>query len=203
MACCIVAALVLALTGRLTPWRRRPNLDAGFAPVATRPAAPTGPPSPAIRRTAIGAVLPRRRAALGWFLRFAALATTAYLVCSALAVWSGLAISAAPRQEWLIRTLVLALVAVAAGVYGSRTLSAGTDASSRSQIVGYGLAAGGVVALELMMLDMHVLALYHLPHGFGHNLFQVLCVLAIGTGALLAGDIRTRQLDTTPQLGRP
>lgn len=202
MACCIVAALVLALTGRLTPWRRQPNLDAGFAPVASRQAVTTPMPSRAVGRAMAIAELPRRRAALGWFLRFAALATTVYLFGSAVAVWSGIAFGAAPRTEWLLRTVVLTLVAVTAVYYGSRTLAAGRDTSTRSQVVGYGLAAAGVVALELMTLDMHILALYHLPHGFGHNLFQVVCVLSIGTGALLAGDVRPRQFATTPQSGR-
>lgn len=191
MACCIIAALVLALSGRL-PGRRRPDLDGGFAPVAVWPAAGTSAVATSLTAAGAHELLSRRQAALGWFLRFAACATFLYLIVSGSVAVGDIA-AGAPAGAWLVRTAVLVVVGAGAALYGSKTLARGHDTSTRSHIVGYGLAATGIVALELMMLDMHILSLYHLPHGNAHNAFQALCLVCTITGGLLAGDLRLRQ----------
>lgn len=191
MGCCIVAAIVLALSGRFTG-RRRPDSDAGFAPVAVWPAEAAFIGTASVGAVRTPDVLSQRQAALGWFLRFAGCATFVYLVLNGCVAVDSIA-GGADLGVWLVRTVALVVVGAVAALHGSRLLAHGRDTSTRSDIAGYCLVAAGLVALELMMLDMHVLKLYHLPHGNAHNMFQALCIVCIIAGGLLVADVRGRQ----------
>lgn len=188
MVCCIVATLVLAVVHRLLPWRRT-STDAGFAPAVRRPATGmkvVGAPFDRTHREL--PVLPRRRAIAAWTLRLGAIAAGLYLATSAVLVVLGVAHDVADSSSWLIRSVGVLLIAASAAGLG-RVLSArGVDPLTRTQTAGCGSLAAGVVFLELMVVDMHVLGLYHLPDSFAHHMFQASCLLAAGIGVVLLGD---------------
>jgi hypothetical protein len=194
----VVTAILLTLLHRLMPWRR-PSEDAGFAPVARRSApdvdgAPTTDATPQRwldRRTASGA----------WMLRFAGLTAALYLAGSAVLVITGSAHAMAPTWMWVLRSVVVAAVALVALRYASRWHRRAPDPSSRTQIIGFATLAAGAVAMVLMGVDMHVLGLYHIQDAGLHTSLHATAVLAMLVGAALTLAMR-RSVAPAPAMVR-
>ncbi|MCH5641127.1 MULTISPECIES: hypothetical protein [unclassified Gordonia (in: high G+C Gram-positive bacteria)] len=186
MACCIVAALLIAVYHRLAPWRARRALsDDGFAPTANRPApgeasAAFLPPRHPDR------TLDTRTGVAAWTLRFVAVGLGVYLAMSALLVTCGIATGDAAQTIWLVRTAGALLLAAVAIRVASRLMRRGDDPCTRSQIVGCACVGIAIASLELMALDMHVASLYHVHNVTLHTVMHVLPLAAAFVGLLLA-----------------
>ena len=127
MACCIVAALLLALIRRVAPGRRG-DLDAGFAPQAMRPA-------------------PGARAN----------------VCTR-----------DPRPQ------------------------SSSVTQTRHTRTAWVAIALGVAAVEVMLIDMHVLGVHHVPHGV-HTAVYGVAVSTVAIGVLLLSRTQAAPHSITPQ----
>jgi hypothetical protein len=191
MACCLIAATILAMLHRLTPWRRRQTDIAEFAPVALRtapgvkPAAATLselPPRPAPLDIRLGLV--------AWTLRFCSLGACIYLVLVALLVRTGIVHSSAPTATWVLRTGCVILLAGAATIAAARLLGRGQDRSTRRQIAGCAAVGFGLVLFESMLVDMHILSLFTTGglafHSAFHTGVHAVSVVLLVTGVLLA-----------------
>lgn len=200
MVCCVVTAILLAVLHRLMPWRRTSD-DGGFAPVAARMATDTndGPATHSLPERWLGP----RAAAGAWMLRFAGLTAALYLAGSAVLVVSGTAHDVAPTWIWVLRSVVLAAVALVALGYASRLHRRAPDPSSRTQIIGFAALASGAVAMFLMEVDMHVLGLYHVHDAGLHTTLHASAVAAIVVGAALTLATRGSAAPAPSMAGSP
>jgi hypothetical protein len=185
MACCVIAALVLAILHRLTPWRRRTPDIAGFAPQASRPApgqvvAKVDVPQPPV-------ILNRRVAALAWVVRFVAVGAAVYLSATALLVRFGVVHSHAPVSLWLARTLVIVAAAAIAMLLSANIFRRGTDLSTGREIIGYAAIGFALMAIEGMAFDMHLLSIYHvMDPGLHHGIqLATYAILLLGIATVL------------------
>lgn len=185
MACCIVAALVLAILHGLTPWRRRTPDTAGFAPQATRPEPGTTPVPADVPRSP--ALLGRRAAALAWVFRFVAVGAVAYLAIVAVLVRIGAAHSMASGSLWATRTLVIVIVAGLATALSANIFRRGGDPLTRREIAGYAGIGFALTTIEAMALDMYLLSIYHVMNPLVHNgiHFAAFAVLLLGLALAL------------------
>ncbi|AZG46548.1 hypothetical protein [Gordonia insulae] len=181
MVCCVVAAFVLLIAQRVMPWRSRCD-DGGFAPVATR----TGSPGSDVEAPSTTAVpeLDQRSAALSWTARSVAASTAVYLVAAAALLASGLGADTGTVTAWVVRSLALVATIVVLLHLSTRIRRRGYDPSTRAQIVGYGAMGAGIAGLGLMVIDMHLLHLYHVHGTVAHLVMQGLPVLAVFGGML-------------------
>lgn len=187
MACCVVAALVLAVLHGLTPWRRRAPDIAGFAPTASRP----GPGEPEAHRAAIAqtrqpAPLSRRLAALGWVTRFVAVGAVFYVATVALLVRYGIAHTHASQTHWLVRTLAIVGAAAAAMALSTIIFRRGSDRSSGRQIVGFAAIGLALMAIEGMAFDMHLMSMFHLMNSGWHDIIHFAAFGALVLGFAIA-----------------
>lgn len=184
MACCIVAALVLAILHGLTPWRRRTPDVAGFAPQAVRPGPgelplPADLPHPA-------AVLGRRATALAWVFRFVAVGAVVYLIGTTVLVRVGAAHSMASGSTWATRTLVVVVAAGLATALSAIIFRRGTDPSTKREITGYAAIGLALMTLEAMAFDMHVLSTYHLMNPALHDGIHLIAFAVLLLGIAVA-----------------
>lgn len=187
MACCVVAALVLAVLHGLTPWRRRKPDVAGFAPPARR----SGPGEPERLVPAADLPLParplsRRAAALGWVARFVAVGAVVYIAAAAVLVRSGQAHSVASGSQWLARTLALVVAAGIAMALSANIFRRGIDRSSGREIVGYAAIGFALTVIEGLALDMHLLSLFHLMNAGLHDGIHIAAFVALILGFAIA-----------------
>lgn len=185
MACCVVAAFLLALTHWLAPWRRRGPDAASFAPVAMRPA----PGAPGVVPTPPAQVAPPVRqsgavAAAAWILRFAALGAIAYVVLVAALCWSDLAMTHAPPLRWWLRSAVIVVLAVIGNLAAARLMRRGSPEFAGRQIAGFtavGIASSMIVGTAV---DVDLLHLYHVHHPLLHGVLHMGAVVVLAGGAL-------------------
>ncbi|BDB40193.1 MULTISPECIES: hypothetical protein [Mycobacterium] len=182
MACCVIAALLLAIAHRLTPWRRRKPDVAGFAPPATRPAPGEGLVSCGMPQHQPSVALTRHLAASAWICRFVAVGAGVYFAAVALALRSGLAHSTASVSIWAARTLGMVAVAGIAMALSTNIFRRGADRSTGREISGYAAIGLGLMLIEGTSFDMHLLSTYYVMSSSLHNAIHL-----AGYGLLLPG----------------
>ena len=185
MACCIVAAVLLMMLHRLTPWRRRPEDIATFAPVARRDAPGT---VPVLYENPVPAPVPlrRRTALIAWVLWFCSVGACIYLAGVALLLWSGMVHSSAPTTAWVIRTCFVVVVAAIAAMLAKHLLRQGEDQSSRRDILGCATVGIALVAIERTTFEMDLLGLYRAANAVVSYGMHVAAIALLALGVLLA-----------------
>jgi hypothetical protein len=182
MTCCIVGLLIMMAVGRIrralggAPRGAPRDAEVVFAPVARRPApgqtlaAPVIEPEPAPAGAAI--------------FGYAAVGIALCLIVAPALVWTGVAVSTAPVQTWLVRSGLYLAVIVAAVLLGrtAAVLRAPPGAGSLLIVI-------GVIVFELGLIDMHLFRLFDITAGdlIGDMIFHnVGPALAMAGGLVLA-----------------
>lgn len=198
MVCCVITAILLAVLHRLMPWQRASD-DGGFAPVAVRSAmelgaAPSAGPQPE-------RWLSQRDAMAAWTLRFAGLTAALYLVGTVVLVVSGSAEDVAPAWMWVLRSIVVATVAVVTLSKASRLHRRAPDPSSRTEVLGFVALASGATAMLLLEVDMHLIGLYHIRDEGLHTAVHATAAVAMLAGVVLTVARRGSAVPATTTVG--